>query len=79
LFAGKVSTKTAGEVADQLRKANPHASLDKLTPGTVLTIPDSANVQVRGELSLDKATMDALKGLGEHGKSTLAEIVAAAS
>ena len=78
LFGTKVSSKIAGEVADQVRKANPHADLDKLTPGTVLTIPDSADVQVRGELSLDEPTTNELKGLGEQGKALLAGIVTAA-
>jgi hypothetical protein len=78
LFAGTVSNKVAGEVADQVRAANPHANLDKLTPGTVLTIPDTPNVQVRGELSLDQQTSDELRSLGDHGKALLAGIVTAA-
>jgi len=78
LFGGKVSSNVAAEVADQVRKANPHANLDKLIPGTVLTIPDSANIQVRGELSLDEPTTNELRGLGDHGKALLAGIVTAA-
>jgi hypothetical protein len=78
LFEGKVSNTVAGEVADQVREANPHANLDKLTPGTVLTIPDSPNVQVRGEVSLDKPTTGELKGLGDQAKALLAGIVTAA-
>src|SRR6266536_3209312 len=78
LFEGKVSSKAAGAVADQLRKANPHANLDKLTPGTILAIPDAANVDVRGDLSLDEPTKNELKGLAEHGKTLLGEVVAAA-
>lgn len=78
LFEGKVSSKAAGKVADQIRKANPHANLDKLTPGTVLTIPDAANVDVRGDLSLDEPTKNELKGLAEHGRTLLGEVAAAA-
>ena len=78
LFAGKVSNKTAGEVAAELREANPHANLDKLTPGTVLTVPDSPNVRIRGDLSLDQTTKDALTGLANAGKSHLDDIVSTA-
>jgi hypothetical protein len=78
LFEGRVSTKVAGEVAEQVRQANPHADLDKLTPGTVLTIPRGANVRMRDELSLDESTASELRSLGEHGKTLLAGIVTAA-
>lgn len=75
LFEGRVSRKVAGEVADQVREANPHADLDKLTPGTVLTIPRGANVRLRDELSLDNPTANELRSLGEVGKTQLAAIV----
>jgi hypothetical protein len=78
LFTGRVSTKTASEVAEQVQEANPHVDLDKLTPGTVLVIPGAANVDVQGDLSLDEPTRDDLKGLAEHGKTVLGEVVAAA-
>ena len=78
LFADRVSNTVAGQVAERVRKANPHVDLDKLTPGTVLTIPDDANVQLRDELSLDEPTTNELRGLGEQGKTLLAGIVTAA-
>jgi ABC-type Na+ efflux pump permease subunit len=78
LFAGKVSNKTAGEVASEVREANPHANLDKLTPGTVLTVPDSPRVRVRGDLSLDETTKNAIIGLANAGKGHLDEIVSTA-
>src|SRR4051794_14948417 len=79
LFGGaRVSTKTAGSVADAVRKANPHVDLDKLTPGTVLTIPDTADVSLRREIDFDAATGDALAGLAEHGKTVLGELAGAA-
>ena len=56
LFEGRISSKAAGEVADAIRAANPHADLDKLAPGTVLRIPDTPRVSMRGELSLDETT-----------------------
>ena len=78
LFEEKVSSKAAGAVAEQVQKANPHADLAKLTPGTVLTIPDSTGVRLRGELSLDEQTTTELKGVGDRGKALLAGIVTAA-
>jgi hypothetical protein len=75
LFAGAtISNKAAGDVADAVRKANPDVNLDKLTPGTVLTVPDAPKVRVRGELSVDELTTEGLKALGEHGKATLAQV-----
>jgi hypothetical protein len=78
LFAGRVSPKAAGEVAAAIRAANPHADLDKLAPGTVLTIPEAANVSVRGELSLGETVRGAIEGLSNAGKSALEELAATA-
>jgi hypothetical protein len=78
LVAGRISTKAAGELAAAIRAANPHANLDKLTPGTVLTIPDAPNVKVRGELSLGDTLEGALEGLSNAGKTALAELTATA-
>lgn len=78
LFEGQVSTKVQNEVAQQVQEANPHANLDKLTPGTVLTIPADAKVQLRADLSLDEPTSNELRSLGEQGKALLAELVTAA-
>ena len=77
VFAGKVSNKTAGEVAAEVREANPHANLDRLQPGTVLTVPDSPRVRVAGDLSLDQTTKDAMTGLANAGKSHLEDLVSA--
>ncbi len=78
LFADKVSNKTAGDVAAEIRKSNPHANLDRLTPGTVLTVPDSPKVRVRGELSLDETTKAAIAGLAGFGKSVLDDLAGTA-
>jgi hypothetical protein len=74
LFEGKVSTKAAGEVARAIREANPHADLDKLEPGTVLSVPDAPKVAARGGLSLDETTRNAIVGLTNSGKDTLAAL-----
>jgi hypothetical protein len=74
LFAAKVSNRVAGEVAAEIRKANPHANLDRLTPGTVLRVPEAPSVRVRGELSLDETTRGAVEGVANHGRSLLGEL-----
>ena len=79
LFAGRVSPKAAGEVAAAIREANPHADLDKLAPGTVLTIPESDRVSVRGELSLGETVRAAVEGLSNAGRSALEELTATAA
>ena len=79
LFAAKVSNQTAGRVAAEIRKANPHANLDRLTPGTVLNVPPAPSVRVRGDLSLDETTKGAVEGVANHGKSLLAEVVETAT
>jgi hypothetical protein len=78
LFAARVSNKTAGAVAAEIRAANPHANLDRLTPGTVLRVPEAPSVRVRGELSLDETTKSAIEGVANHGKSVLGELAGAA-
>jgi hypothetical protein len=78
LFRGKVSTADTREVAEAVSGANPHADLDKLQPGTVLFVPDSPNVSLRGELSLDEPTTAMIEGLSEAGATALAELAAAA-
>ena len=79
LFEGRISSKAAGEVADAIRAANPHADLDKLAPGTVLRIPDTPRVSLRGDLSLDETTESAIEGLAEAGRAALEELAAAAA
>lgn len=41
LFQGRVPAATATEVADAIKEANPQVDLDRLRPGTVLTIPEN--------------------------------------
>lgn len=78
LFEGRVSTKVAGEVAEAIRVANPHADLDKLAPGTVLTIPDEPKVRLRRELSLDEISDSAIEGIANAGRAALEELAATA-
>jgi hypothetical protein len=80
LVEGKVSTAAVSEISAAVRAANPHANLDRLEPGTVLTIPDDTpHVSVRGEVSLDDTTRAAIEGLANAGAASLEELVAAAT
>ncbi len=78
LFSGRVSTAATREVAEAVSVANPHADLDNLQPGTVLNVPDSPNVSLQGELSLDEPTTGMLEGLAEAGATALEELAAVA-
>ena len=76
LFADKASTKAAKELTDAIREANPHADLDKLQPGTVLTIPDAPGLAVAG-LSID--TSEAVAELADGATQALQALVDAAA
>lgn len=78
LFTGRVSTRDAREVAAAIREANPDVNLDRLTPGTVLTIPEGAGARVGRELSLDQSVPEALEELASEARTLLDELVAAA-
>jgi hypothetical protein len=79
LFRGKVSEQDRREVADAVREANPHTNLDELTPGTVLTVPDSSHVRGRGALSLDDTTTSSIEVLAELLTQTLEQLADAAA
>ena len=78
LFAGRVSNKVAGQVKRAMGEANPHADLDKLTPGTILTVPDSPEVSVRAELSFDEVLSEEIAAAADHAKAALDELSTAA-
>ena len=78
IFSGRVPTAAAQEVSDAIAAANPHVDLNKLEPGTVLTVPDLPHVKVAGDLSLDDTTKQVLAGIAQSGADALADIVAAA-
>src|SRR5262249_18444460 len=56
----------------------PHVDLNKLEPGTVLTVPDLPSVKVSGDLSLDDTTKQILAGIAQAGADALGDVVAAA-
>jgi hypothetical protein len=78
LFSGRVSTAAAKEVSEAIAAANPHVDLNKLEPGTVLTVPDVPHVKVSGDLSLDDTTKQVLAGIAQSGADALDDIVTAA-
>jgi len=79
LISGNVSAAAAREIAAAVRAANPHADLDRLEPGTILSVPDDLpHVSMRGEVSLDDTTRVAIEGLRNAGAAALEDIVAAA-
>jgi hypothetical protein len=78
IFSGRVSTAAAQEVSAAIAAANPHVDLNKLEPGTVLTVPDLPSVKVSGDLSLDDTTKQVLQGIAQAGSDALDDIVAAA-
>ena len=77
LFEGSVSSAAAKQVNEAIKEANPHADLDALEPGTILTVPDLPKVAIRGELSLDEPSKEAVAGLAAQSRTALADIVAA--
>lgn len=59
VVTGTVSGAAAKRIADAFRRANPGVDFDKLRPGTVLTVPDLAELGTRGDLSLDDGVAQA--------------------
>jgi hypothetical protein len=78
LFTGKVSTAALRETTEAIAAANPHADLKALQPGTILTIPDSPHVSVKGDVSLDDQTKELIEGIANVGASALEELTARA-
>ena len=79
LFEGKVSSAAAKEAKQAIREANPHANLDKLEPGTVLTVPDGVpGVAAAPGPSLAAGSSDAVAALTSRGKKQLEELAEAA-
>ncbi|MER6187929.1 hypothetical protein [Streptomyces sp. NPDC001652] len=57
LFPGRRMTKaTTARVAEAIRAVNPHADLDALRPGTVLSIPDLPELTVDPDQSVADTT-----------------------
>lgn len=79
LFEGKVSTAVVGEAKEAIREANPHADLDKLEPGTVLTVPENVpGVVVTPKPVVAVGSAEPLGGLSVHGKAELGALAEAA-
>jgi hypothetical protein len=78
LFSGKVSNTAVREVSDAIRTANPHVDLEALHPGTVLTVPDLPKVAVRGDVSFDATSKQAVEAILETVATTLEQLTAAA-
>jgi hypothetical protein len=79
LFAGaKLSPAAAREATEAIAAANPHANLEKLEPGTVLTVPDDVPKLSLGTDAIEPPAGAAVAGLASSGRSTL-EIVAASA
>jgi hypothetical protein len=75
LFGRSVSSKAAGEVSAAIQAANPHADLKALQPGTVLVVPDELpHIEVRGDLSLDDSSKQAVAGLVTAGNTVLSHL-----
>ncbi|MEO5577192.1 MAG: hypothetical protein ABIR67_15175 [Gaiellaceae bacterium] len=78
LFSGRVSPAVARDVAAAVRAANPDIDLDKLRPGTVLTVPDVRGVRTRGELSLGETVTQGFAQLAAGAADVLGELVTSA-
>jgi hypothetical protein len=78
LFSGRVSSARLQEVTDAVAEANPHADLNSLKPGTILTIPDSPHLSVAGDISLDDSTKELIDAVANAGSDALDDLVATA-
>jgi len=59
IVTGTMSSAAAKRITDAFRKANPGVDLDKLSPGTVLVVPDLPELKTRGDITLDDGVMEA--------------------
>jgi hypothetical protein len=79
LFEGRVSAATAAGAAEAIKEANPQVDLDKLEPGTVLTVPEGVpGVRVEPEPAVVVSTgpegpVGALPSRGKVELDALAE------
>jgi hypothetical protein len=80
LLTGRVSTAAVSEITAAIGAANPDVNLDRLEPGTIITVPDDLpHVSVRGEVSLDETTRSAIEGVVNAGGAALEQLAAAAA
>ena len=78
LFEGPVSAAARREIVEAVRDANPHADLEALEPGTILTVPDVPKVRVRGDVSFDDVSKSAVASVADQSRAGLEALVAAA-
>jgi hypothetical protein len=79
LFEGRVSTAVVGEAREAIREANPHADLEKLEPGTVLTVPENLpGIAVAPHPVVAVGSTEAVGGLSVHGRVELDALAEAA-
>jgi hypothetical protein len=71
LIAGRASAAKRAKVADAIRRANPNVDLEDLQPGMVLTVPDMAEVRIRGNLSVDATSRSAIDEVGSQLEAAL--------
>jgi hypothetical protein len=75
LFAGRTSRSDIAVAAEAIRAANPHADLDRLTPGTVLSIPEDVGARTEGDLLLDQTVDEGLDALAANGRELLDHLI----
>jgi hypothetical protein len=76
LFEGSVSAAATREVNEAIKAANPHVDVDKLEPGTILTVPDDLpKVAIRGGISFDAPSKETVVGLAEQSRTALKDLV----
>jgi hypothetical protein len=81
LFEGRVSTAVVGEAKEAVRDANPHADLEKLVPGTVLTVPENlpgVAVDPQPAVKVGAGSTEPVRALPSHGRLELDAIAEAA-
>jgi len=75
---GKVSQAALRETTEAIAAANPHVDLKALQPGTIITVPDSPHVKVKGDVSLDDQTKELFEAMANEGASSLERLMGAA-
>ncbi len=67
LLDGRFRGAHAEAAVAQLRAFNPHADLDRLSPGTVLFVPDTAGFKAAAGTSVQSARLDDFRTLVAEG------------
>jgi hypothetical protein len=81
LFEGRVSAAAVAEAAEAIKEANPHADLDKLEPGTVLTVPANlpgVAADLQPSVRVSAGSADPVRAVPSHGRLELDALAEAA-